>query len=311
MQTPRSSEQTANESQDARITMVSGKGGVGKSAVAAAYACRYAGEGKRTLLVEFAEESFYRRFFSEGAIGFEPVSLGPNLDVASWDSESCLRDYVVHLVKLERIYKLFFENRVMSRFIEVAPGLRELSLLGKLTSGIRKVGPKLDYDKIVVDSFSTGHTLSLLRAPSSLNQAIQKGPMGVQSRDITTLIRDPKAFEYKIVSLPEDLPVSEAIEFHSALSETTKQNPALLMNKWLPSEKASAQAIEIEKSGHELSVFAQYVVQKNVIQTQAMNRLKKINRNIPSVPLVLEKLRGLELANKMAESLVSIERGVD
>jgi anion-transporting ArsA/GET3 family ATPase len=143
------------------FVFVSGKGGVGKSLVAAALASGAAEVGRKTLLVETGDRSYYRDFLGLSRVDHEPRPSGLGFDVALWSGESCLREYVLHLLKLERLYKIFFENKVMRALVNVAPGLGEIAILGKITSGVRKVGPPLNYDTIVVDMPATGHALAL------------------------------------------------------------------------------------------------------------------------------------------------------
>jgi anion-transporting ArsA/GET3 family ATPase len=283
-----------------KISLVSGKGGVGKSCVAAALALKRANSGKKTLLVELAEDSFYRYFFDNPKIGFLPTKISENLEVASWDADSCLRDYVVHLVKMESIYRLFFENKVMSRFIEIAPGLRELSLLGKMTSGIRGIGPKFDYDCVIVDSYSTGHTLALLRAPKSMSDVITKGPMGTQSKEISGLLKDPTIFQYVVVTLPEDLPVIEGIELYEKCHTMTGIEPVMIVNKFLD-YNVSDQEIQSAAKDKEcdLTLFAQYLQEKRRVQIETLDKLKKKNLKFASLPMITNSKSSLELISNL------------
>jgi anion-transporting ArsA/GET3 family ATPase len=172
--------------------LVTGKGGVGKSLFSAALAyhlsLKNSPENQQILLAELNEHSFYQDYLNLPDIQYKPVTWKSGLDVAQWAPEECLKEYALHLIKIESLYKLFIENPVTKSLIQVAPGLHELALLGKLTSSPRKHGPPMNYSEVVVDSFATGHFLTLLRAPSALNAAVPFGPMGEQSKSIDTYI---------------------------------------------------------------------------------------------------------------------------
>ncbi len=217
-----------------KIHFVTGKGGVGKSAVAAGLAQTLSSQGKKTLLVELGDESFYEDYLGLKSVGYEPTPFLPNLDVSLWSGPSCLREYAVHLLKVEKLYQLFFQNPVSRTLIDVAPGLSELAILGKITSGPpRNVGPKLPYEALVVDTFATGHFLALLKAPVGMAQAIRFGPMAEQSNAIIEILKDPEICHYHLVCLPEELPVQESIELDHGLKEVIGQSAFLWLNKWI------------------------------------------------------------------------------
>src|SRR5262245_18910076 len=115
-----------------KIILVTGKGGVGKTAVSAALALAKAHQGDKVLLAELGERSFLHHVFPEAG-GTKPVPVTEGLDVVRWDPESCLREYLLHYIKVERLVDLFFSNRITQSLIGAAPALRELALMGKIT----------------------------------------------------------------------------------------------------------------------------------------------------------------------------------
>lgn len=215
--------------------LVTGKGGVGKSLFSAVLAyhlsLKNSPENQQILLTELNERSFYQDYLKLPSIQYKPVAWKPNLDVAQWAPEECLKEYALHLLKIESLYKLFIENPVTKSLIQVAPGLHELALLGKLTSSPRKHGPAMNYREVVVDSFATGHFLTLLRAPSALNTAIPFGPMGEQSKSIDSYIRNTAFTEIHLVCLAEELPVSESIELYNQLKSEFGITAQFYLNK--------------------------------------------------------------------------------
>jgi anion-transporting ArsA/GET3 family ATPase len=222
------------------LHLITGKGGVGKSAVAAALALSLAREGHKTLLVELGEDSFYQSYFSLPEVRFQPsAALGSlfkpaaPLYLALWSGSQCLLDYALYLLKFESLVKLFFENPISRALINVAPGLEELAILGKATSGPpRNVGPKLGFDRIVVDGFSTGHFLTLIRSPQALGEAIRFGPMGEQSRSIFASLCNPAITQFHVVSLLESLPTKESLELVSELKKLTGQDCNIVLNRF-------------------------------------------------------------------------------
>lgn len=211
--------------------LVTGKGGVGKSLFSAVLAHYFSTQNQSVLLTELSEHSFYKDYLNLPEISYKPCPWKPNLDVSQWSPEDCLKEYSLHLLKVESLYKLFFENPVSKSLIQVAPGLHELALLGKMTSSPRRHGPPMPYDQIVVDSFSTGHFLSLLRAPGALSEAIPFGPMGEQSKSIDRYLRDPNFTTVHIVTLTEELPLTETIELYHQLKNEFGIQARVYLNK--------------------------------------------------------------------------------
>jgi anion-transporting ArsA/GET3 family ATPase len=270
-----------------KIVFFTGKGGVGKSLVAAGYAVNRAKQGKRVLLIELGETSFYQSLFPEIKVEFEPKRVREGLDLAHWIGPACLRDYILYLVKSEKLLNIVFDNPFMRAFVEIAPSLAELSVVGKVTSAERGAGPRMDYDLIVVDAYATGHMMALLRAPVGMADAIKFGPMAQQSRDILKVLRDAAVTKYFIVTLPEELPVNESIDLWGMLIKEFGIRANLVCNKVVnpPLSEPELKEIKGALSGDEgLVDFVRYLEDAVQRQKEQIERLKKECGDVRTVP---------------------------
>lgn len=268
-----------------KIIFVSGKGGVGKSLVAAGLAAELSQTGQRVLLAEIGDISYYKDFWNLPKVTHDPVPSGYGFDLALWNGESCLREYVLYYLKMQRLYSLFFENKVMKSLINVAPGLNEIAILGKVTSGIRKVGPPMDYDTVVVDCYATGHALALLLAPKGMMEAIKFGPMGHHSREIEAVIQNPNLTAYVVATLLEEMPIVETLEFRERLKNEIGIEPRIVANKIMSipaSDEELKRVLEADPKG--LGEFAKYLLAIRERQATFTSQLEKTAPGFAKVP---------------------------
>lgn len=293
---------------DRKIIIVTGKGGVGKSTVAASIAIKAAHQKKRVLLVELGDESFFAPFFGLKSVTNIPLKVQPyGFDLALWDSESCLREYVLHFIKVDAVFRLFFDNKIMRTFINVAPALKELAILGKLTSGERKVGPAFNYDIVILDGYATGHMLALLRAPKGMSESIRSGPMGVHSAEILRVLTDPKITGYVTVTLPDEMPTVEALELKKSLHDEFQIQTEIFVNRILEpplndQDLKDLRAQINETSG--LGAFLRYL--DSVVTRQRKNIARLLDSGSKITKLNLKYLRnaGQDVAEALAEDIL-------
>lgn len=265
--------------QQRKIFFVLGKGGVGKSTVSLALAQKLSKKEFYSLCVELGNLSYFQSLFGLDMKAMKSYILRENFELSRWTGIGCLTEYVASLVRSKSLSKAFFDNPLMSRLLEIAPGLFELSLLGKLTSGERGIGPEFNYDKIVLDSYATGHALSMIRAPKVMANSIKVGPIAEESKSIIDVLSDPIITQFILVSSPEEMAVAESEELFEDLYKELGQKPKIIVNRMIHAPEFSEVPSEVED----------YFGQKIQSQESAMKRLKELDNNLLTSQLVLNK----------------------
>lgn len=279
------------------LHMFTGKGGVGKSIVALSYAQKLAQTEGNTILVELADMSYFAALMSR-PIDYRPQVVSEGLKISKFSGFDCLKEYVTFLVKVPQLADLFFNNKVMSAFVDAAPGLKELAVLGKLTSGLRQWGPEFSFRHIVVDAYSSGHFLSLLKAPLGLSKVIDMGPMGEQTRGIFKTLSDPQSVHYNIVTLPEEMPVTESLELNEEIKELTGQNAKIYLNKFIAEVGIDA---PVGASASWRQEFFEYMNQQNEKILHAEKTLQDSGLDYQKLPFIYE-VQGTKIADQLQKS---------
>ena len=114
-----------------RLILVVGKGGVGRSTVAAAIAGQLADQGRRTLLFETNANDRFGNYFDKPPVGTQPAQLANNLWAVNATPASALEEYGLMVLRFKSVYEMVFENRVTKAFLRAIPGLDDYALLGK------------------------------------------------------------------------------------------------------------------------------------------------------------------------------------
>lgn len=235
---------------DKRLVFVAGKGGVGRTTVAAALGLAAARGGKRTIVCEVARQERVSKAFAREGVGFEEVELAPNLYAISIDPDGALEEFLVDQVGSRRLAGILFHNRIFEYLAAATPGLRELATIGKvweLAQLERRKRRDSPYDLVIVDLPATGHGLAALRTPRVFGDIARVGPVRRKADLIDGFIRDPKQTAVVAVALPEEMPVAETVEFADALErEMGLKLEATVMNAMLPERFSGADALAIE-----------------------------------------------------------------
>ncbi len=211
------------------LIVVTGKGGVGKSAVAAALGTLLA-ERKRVLVLEVDPRENVHQLFGAPPSDGEFVPVGPSLHLQNLKPGQVLDQLVSEKLKLARLARRVLDSPIYRHFSESAPGLEEMAVLGHALRVLRGLAPRAPaVDLVVLDAPATGHGVSLLSAPLLVADVIQHGPIGRMTREVADLIGDPGRSGMVVVTLAEEMPATEALELRVMLSERLERRPDLLI----------------------------------------------------------------------------------
>ena len=220
---------------DKRLILVLGKGGVGRSTVAASIASACARRGRKTLLYETNATDRFGAYFGRPAIGPDVASLGPNLWGVNATPTTALHEYGLMVLKFERVYQMVFENRLTKAFLRAIPGLDDYSLIGKAWfHTIEEKRGKPVWDTVVFDMPASGHSLSMLRIPWTIVDTVPEGPLTRDARAVQALLHDRDRTSLVLVSLAEEMPANEARELQEKLALLGLGPEHLIVNQVYP-----------------------------------------------------------------------------
>jgi len=228
-----------------RLIVVLGKGGVGKSTTSAALATCAARQGIRTLLMETDS-----RAPVAGALGversFKPVPVRAGFSTMVLEGGHALDEYLALVLPARAVLKAVFASRLYQFFVQAAPGLRELMMLGKVCY---ELSPDRHprWDLVIIDAPASGQALSLLKMPTAARATFGTSVVGQEAEKIERTLHDRKVCAIVEVTTPETLAVSELLETQKALAAMDFPPATIFLNRAATTDFSASDVIQFAR----------------------------------------------------------------
>jgi anion-transporting ArsA/GET3 family ATPase len=214
-----------------RVIFLLGKGGVGTTSVSGALALAASESGNSVLAMETDTRAPMANAFAIKP-AFEPVMVSEQLFEMVLEGRHALEEYLKLVIPARAVMRAVFASRLYQFFVNAAPGLKELMMLGKVYyEAERKLGGREHWDLIVVDGPASGQALSLLKMPTAARQTFGDSVVGREAGNISRALRDEAETAVVLVTTPEPLPISETLETAATLHEIGIRPGAIIFNR--------------------------------------------------------------------------------
>ena len=271
----------------ATVTIVAGKGGVGKTTVTAVLARAAIRSGLRVMVVELDDKPALGR-------------LLPGIEVLQLSATAALAEYLdTH--GFSRVAKRLAKTGVIDVVAAAAPGIDDIVVLGK----IKQLELAGGYDLIVVDGPAAGHAISFLQSARSLMDTIRSGPVHGQAADVAAMMTDPTRCQVVLVTLPETTPINEAVETAYALEDRVGVHLGPLVVNGV--DQGGVLPAESAEAGSALRLAADFRNARRAMHTVECARLAN-DLALPQVhlPLIAGSQLSADDIEKLADALLHV-----
>ena len=303
---------------DRSLLYVTGKGGVGKTTVAAALGLAAAALGRRTIVCEVAEQDRVSRAFArQGVQAEEEVELARDLWAITIDPQRALEEWLSKQLGGGAL-RLLGHSHAFQYFVAAAPGAKELITIAKvweLAQRERWDRHNRTYDLVIADAPASGHGLAMLKTPRTFREIARVGPIRRQATKVAEMLGDPSRTGYVAVALPEEMPVSETLELERRLPEAVGLGlDAIVVNGMWPERFSAADVRKLRaaaRNGHapEATAAVRAALAEHgraAAQRAHLGRLRAEARApITTLPFVFERELGLEEYRALAKRLAA------
>lgn len=287
-----------------------GKGGAGRTSVAAGLALMAAGRGMRTLVMETDPRAPIAAAYDQ-APSFKPRQLAANLWAMLLDRQQSLEEYLSFVVA-RPLLRAVFASSLYQYFVHAAPAVRELMMMGKVYHEIERRSPaEPRWDLIVVDLPASGQALGMIAMPFAARATFGDNLVGREAEAVGRFFRDRAKCAMAIVTAVDQLALTETLEVHRKLAALELTTAAVVFNRMSRARFAAADVPRLVAHGSspyraEFTALAQADLKRRIRERRALGILR---RAIAAPVIQLGEYpgrSGTALATSLAEQLAGI-----
>lgn len=209
-----------------RMLVVSGKGGVGRTSIAALLGVALADRGKRVLVATTGHDDRLAWMLGASNLEDQPQRVTDRLFIQRLEPQTCIREYGGLVLHSARMSSAVFDNRVVRKLMRAIPGLDDFAVVGKAWHEAIRGG---QFDCVIFDGPATGHLLFALDVPLAILNTVPKGPLTKEAELMQESFEDPQRIEAVLVGLPETWPLTELAELGLALRQKVRMSVAAII----------------------------------------------------------------------------------
>ena len=276
---------------NANLRFVTGKGGVGKTTIAAAYSVLAARDGRRVLAVDVLNRGDLADRLADQMAGIETSGLAGPPQILGLTTAQALDEYIKRYLRIPIApSNLGPLSRIFDFVSAAAPGVKEILTIGKI--GHETVnGP---WDDVIVDAPASGHVIEMLAAPASLSRLTPSGPLASQTLWLQQMLDSPTT-AVTVVATPEELPLAETEQLLARLrAETNVCVDTLVINRVPPA--VSDAGLETTS---QLDLRSSTETPRSVVRSLQALIAVAIDRDLTARPFI-ELLRTLAIEHELA-----------
>ena len=306
---------------DKTLLYVTGKGGVGKTTVAATLGMLAAERGRRTIVCEVAEQDRVSRAFArEGVREEAEVQLADNLWATTIDPQKALEEWLGRQLGGAvgaGAMRTLLRSSAFQYFVAAAPGAKELITIARvweLAQEKRWDRSNRTYDLVVVDAPASGHGVAMLTTPRTFGEIARVGPIRRQAGRVSELLSDGRRTAYLAVALPEEMPVTETLELDGRLRDAVGLGlDAIIVNGLYPERFSKDEVARLREAADDgLGPDAEEAVRAALVEDDRARgqrvHLRRLRREsgdaaVVTLPFLFEPDIGLEEYARLAREL--------